>query len=68
MKHEDVRRLRGVDSVWLRLKLWLHPAPRKDKPMITDLSHLNEHDRRDIGLPEEVRYVDWQSLRANGWR
>jgi hypothetical protein len=68
MKHNDVRRLRGVDGAWLRLKLWLHPAPRGRRSAITNLSHLSDHERRDIGLDEEVRYVDWRALRANGWR
>ena len=68
MKHDDVRRLRGVDGAWLRLKLWLHPAPLGRRPAITNLSHLSDHERRDIGLDEEVRYVDWRALRANDWR
>lgn len=68
MKHDDVRRLRGVDGAWLRLKLWLHVAPMGRKPLISNLSHLSDHDRRDIGLEEEVRYVDWRAIRANGWR
>jgi hypothetical protein len=68
MKYEDVRRLRGVDGVWLRLKFWLRSVPRPRKPVITNFSHFSDYDRRDIGLPEEVRYVDWRALKANGWR
>jgi hypothetical protein len=68
MKHDDVRRLRGVDGAWLRLKLWLGAGRLRRRPVIMNLSHLSEHDRRDIGLEDEVRYVDWRALRANGWR
>jgi hypothetical protein len=68
MRYEDVRRLRGVESFWSGLKFWLHAAPRDRKPLIMDLSHLSDHQRRDIGLPEQVRYVDWRALKANGWR
>ncbi|QFU16493.1 hypothetical protein [Microvirga thermotolerans] len=67
MKYEDSRRLRGVESVWLRLRLWLMPAPRPRKtPLITNLSHLSDHEREDIGIPEPVRYLDWQSLKDRG--
>lgn len=68
MKHDDVRRLRGVDGAWLRLRLWLGASPVVRGPMITNFSHLSDHERRDIGLEDEVRYVDWRALRANGWR
>jgi hypothetical protein len=68
MKHDDLRRLRGVDGAWLRLKLWLGGGPLTRRPVIANLSHLSEHDRRDIGLEDEVRYVDWRALRSNGWR
>jgi hypothetical protein len=68
MRYEDVRRLRGVESFWSGLKFWLHAAPRTRKPVIGNLSHLSEHVRRDIGLREEVRYIDWRSLKKNGWR
>lgn len=67
MRYEDVRRLRGVESFWFRLRLWLQPAPRRVAPLIKDLSHLSDHERRDIGLPEQVRYADWRALRENGW-
>jgi hypothetical protein len=68
MKYEDVLRQRGVDSVWLRLKLWLYRSPlRKPRPYGV-LSDLSDHERRDIGLPDPVRYADWKALRDNGWR
>jgi hypothetical protein len=69
MRYEDVSRLGGMESFWLRLRLWLHPPLRYGrKPPTRNLSHLSDHERRDIGLPEQVRYMDWRSLRANGWR
>ena len=67
MRYEDVSRLRGTESFWLRLRLWLHPAPHRGNPPIRSLSHLSDHERRDIGLPEEVRYMDWRALKGNGW-
>jgi hypothetical protein len=63
MRYEDARRLSGVGSVWLRLQMWLrsiHPRPRCPT---ADLSHLSDHERRDIGLPDPVRYMDWRSLK-----
>jgi len=68
MRYEEVRRQRGVDGVWLRLKVWLQSASRRRRPMVRNLSHLPDHIRCDIGLPEQPRYVDWRALRANGWR
>jgi hypothetical protein len=67
MRYEDVSRLRGTESFWLRLRLWLHPAPHRGNPPIRSLSHLSDHERRDIGLPEQVRYMDWRTLKGNGW-
>ena len=67
MRYEDARRLRGVESFWFRLKLWLHPTPWRSSAVIKELSHLSDHERRDIGLPEQVRYADWRALRENGW-
>lgn len=70
MRYVDSRRVSGVGSVWLRLRLWLAPPYRKSRPapMARDLSHLSDHERRDIGLPEPVRYVDWRALRESGWQ
>ena len=67
MRYEDVSRLRGTEGFWLRLRLWLHPAPHRSNPPIRSLSHLSDHERRDIGLPEQVRYMDWRTLKGNGW-
>ena len=68
MRYEDARRLRGTESLWLRLKLWLHLRPGRRGPTIGNLNHLSEHERRDIGLPEQVRYMDWRALKEDGWR
>ncbi len=63
MRYDDARRLRGVGSVWLRLKLWLRPAFRRTRPVIWDFDALSDHERRDIGLPEPVRFMDWRALK-----
>jgi len=68
MRYEDVPRPEGVESLWLRLKIWFHAAPRSPKPLIGNLSHLSDYERRDIGLPEPVRFADWRALRDNDWR
>ena len=63
MRYEETRRLRGIESAWLRLKLWLRPALLRNDPVVSDLSHLSDHERRDIGLPEPVRDMDWRTLK-----
>lgn len=63
MRYEDARRLRGVESVWLRLRMWMRSFHLRSRPPIADLSHLSDHERRDIGLPDPVRYMDWRSLK-----
>jgi hypothetical protein len=63
MRYEETRRLRGIESAWLRLKLWLRPALLRNESIVSDLSHLSDHERRDIGLPEPVRYMDWRTLK-----
>ena len=32
------------------------------EPVIRDLGALSDHERRDIGLPEPARYMDWRAL------
>ncbi|PVE23394.1 hypothetical protein DC522_16160 [Microvirga sp. KLBC 81] len=66
MRYEDARRSRGVESVWLRVKLWLRATHLRDQPPMVDLNHLSDHERRDIGLPEPVRYMDWRTLKNEG--
>ena len=63
MRYEETRRLRGVENACLRLKLWLRPALLRDDSVVSDMSHLSDHERRDIGLPEPVRYMDWRTLK-----
>ncbi len=63
MRYEDARRLRGVESVWLRLEMWLRSFRLRPRRPTADLSHLSDHERRDIGLPDPVRYMDWRSLK-----
>ncbi len=66
MRYEDVRHLRGLEGYWFRLKCRLARSSRQPKPAVTNLSHLSDHERRDIGLPDEIRYMDWRALRRNG--
>lgn len=62
MRYEDARRLRGVESAWLRLKLWLGSILPRSHARIGDVIYLSERDRRDIGLPEQSRCLDWRKL------
>ncbi|MCG7394104.1 DUF1127 domain-containing protein [Microvirga sp. ACRRW] len=64
MRYEDARRLRGVESVWLRVKLWLGPGSLLSHEPIAELSHLSDHERRDIGLHETARYLDGEPFRS----
>ncbi len=63
MRYEDARRLRGVESAWLHVKLWFRPILPRKGPAVSDLSRLSDHERRDIGLPEPIRYMDWRALK-----
>jgi hypothetical protein len=63
MRYEESRRLRGVGSAWLRVKLWFRPSVLRRRPVMSDLSRLSDHERRDIGLPEPVRFMDWHALK-----
>ncbi|WP_201864210.1 hypothetical protein [Microvirga soli] len=55
--------MRGIESAWLRLKLWLRPALLRNDSVVLDLKELSDHERRDIGLPEPLRYMDWRALK-----
>ncbi|MCC2652172.1 MAG: hypothetical protein K0Q60_2335 [Microvirga sp.] len=63
MRYEETRRLRGIESAWLRLKLRLRPALLRNDHIVSDLSRLSDHERRDIGLPDPVCYMDWRALK-----
>ena len=63
MRYEETRRLRGIEGAWLRLMLWLRPALLRGDAVVSDLSQLSDHERRDIGLPDPVRYMDWRTLK-----
>ena len=67
MKYDESRRPGGIESAWLRLKLWFHPPVPRRKTAFLDTGDLSDHLRCDIGMPEPVRYADWKSLRENGW-
>jgi hypothetical protein len=62
MKYEDARRLRGVESAWLRLKFWWQSSHMAHRLPKGDLNDLPDYLRRDIGLAEPVRYMDWRAL------
>lgn len=68
MRYAEIRRPRGMEGLWLRLKLWLSRPAKPCAHVVRDLSDLPDHVRRDIGLPDPVRYVDWRALRDGGWR
>ena len=63
MRYEETRRLRGIESAWLRLKLRLRPALPRNDHIVSDLSRLSDHERREIGLPDPVCYMDWRALK-----
>lgn len=63
MRYEDARRLGGVGSAWPRLQMWLRSFRIKPRNPTADLRHLSDHERRDIGLPEPHRYMDWRRLK-----
>ncbi|WP_414470876.1 hypothetical protein [Microvirga sp. M2] len=63
MRYEDARRLRGVGSVWPRLEMWLRSFRQVPRDPTAALRHLSDHERRDIGLPEPHRYMDWARLK-----
>ncbi len=67
MRYDESRRPGGIESAWLRLKLWLHPTVPHGSTGSLDTGELSEHLRRDIGIPHPPRYADWKSLRENGW-
>jgi hypothetical protein len=67
MRYDETRRPGGIESAWLRLKLWFHPVVPHGITGSLDTSDLSEHLRRDIGMSDPPRYADWKSLRANGW-
>ena len=51
MRYQDLRRPRGIESLWLRLRFALsRPRPRRAAPAIGDLSRLSDHQLDDIGL------------------
>jgi hypothetical protein len=64
MRYDDIRRSRGVTGLWLRVRLWLGRSPKPAAPTISDFDNLTDHQRQDIGLPEQPRYLDWKSLHA----
>lgn len=64
MRHEDVRRLNGIGNLWFRIRLRFRRTPQRPRQTLI-LSHLSDHEREDIGLPEPARFLDWRALRDN---
>jgi hypothetical protein len=66
MRYDDARRLDGAGGFWLRFRLrmagysWFHPV------ILPDVPDLDDYLRRDIGLPDQVRYMDWKALQEKG--
>lgn len=67
MRYEDARRLRGVESAWLRLKLWLGSVHLQRHAPTCEVSHLSDYQKRDIGLHESARYLDGEHVRSLSW-
>jgi hypothetical protein len=64
MRYEDVRRLRGVEGFWLRLRLMFRQAAGgRPRLPFGDISRLSEHELRDIGLTGFERASDWWRFR-----
>ncbi|MGO4705311.1 hypothetical protein AB4072_05970 [Microvirga sp. 2MCAF38] len=61
MRYDEAPRARSVEHLWLRLKLWI-VSRRTRRIHGRDLLDLTDHERRDIGLNEPVRFADWKSL------
>jgi hypothetical protein len=61
MRYEDVRRSRGRDGVWLRLRqaIWVACARRNTGR----LDGLSDHQLKDIGLLGFERPADWWRFR-----
>ena len=66
MRYDESHRPGSLGSVWLRFKLrmsgypWLHPV------ILPDFDGLSDHQRRDIGVPEPIRHMDWKALQDVG--
>ncbi|MBB4041531.1 uncharacterized protein YjiS (DUF1127 family) [Microvirga flocculans] len=58
--------MRGTGSVWLRLTSWLKPPRPRKAPIVGNLTRLSDHERRDIGLSEPLRFMDWRALADKG--
>ncbi|MBM6595661.1 hypothetical protein [Microvirga pudoricolor] len=63
MRYDDLRRLDGVGGLWLRFKLRMTGYPWFRPVILPDVPDLNEYLRRDIGLPDQVQYMDWKALK-----
>lgn len=62
MRYEDVRRASGVEGFWLRLRLRWLATGRREVPR-GDVSHLSDHQLRDIGMIGFERPMDWWRFR-----
>jgi hypothetical protein len=68
MRYDDVLHSRSLSGFWFRFKLrmaghdWFRPVILPDASHLSDFSQMTDHQRRDIGLPEPVRYMDWKEL------
>ena len=51
MRYQDLRRPRGIESLWLNLRLRM---THRRRPPLADVASLSDHQLRDIGLePQE---------------
>ena len=63
MRYEDVRRSRGADGLFSRLRLFFRALPNRRTP-ISSVTDLSDRERADIGVPLGFdRPVDWWRFR-----
>jgi hypothetical protein len=63
MRHQDLRRPRGVESLWLLLKLGLVRSLAQRPCRGPDISHLSDHLLQDVGLERHADGLGQTSLR-----
>lgn len=63
MRHQDLRRPRGIEKLWLLLKLGLVRSIARRPDPVRDLSSLSDHLLEDVGLERHADGLGRTSLR-----
>jgi hypothetical protein len=63
MRYVEARHLRGTESFWLRLRFALSLTGYRTWAKPVDISRLNDHLLRDIGVRETRHRRGWQDRR-----